>query len=598
MASNKLASMLTRNSRKIVVVLAYSFLEWVLIVLLLSNSCFSYIIRKFAIYFGLKQPCILCSRVDHLLEPMKPTDCYKALVCEIHATEISKLGYCSNHQKFTESQQMCKDCSPPKPSPYHTESNETTSRCSCCEKIWINIREVEEQKGEEIGSKGNSASNHSGSECEPHILSDVGSFYLREAAEEDSIEDDEVDDHAGGKQREHSSNEDRILSIEETEHLLLSVDEKKSKVEESLHGSFLDENKDGDHDMCYTIKQLKSDLEAEKKARNELYTELEAERNAAAIAANQTMAMITRLQEEKAAMQMEALQYQRVMEEQAEYDQDALQLLNEVVAKREREKQELEKELDEYRERVSDYDAKEKAMLLIQKCSGNFSSTCSIDNDSDVLSIDLNRNFNKVEDIDYSKDISLVECSKQWGAIEDSLEELEEERMSIIKQLKELEEKLHKGEKQDEELYLEDEKQMEHSLVKEQDKKDLESNSELCSQEVNLVSSCFSTSIITSENHPKTMASVARRLLDLVESDDNEMENMALTNIVGVETESKRLAIEKEMEHVYGRLQALEADTEFLRHCIGSVNKGAEGLNLLQEILQHLRELRDAEICL
>jgi len=43
---------------------------------------------------------------------------------------------------------------------------------------------------------------------------------------------------------------------------------------------------------------------------------------------------------------MEALQYQRMMEEQSEYDQEALQLLNELVTKREREKQELERELE------------------------------------------------------------------------------------------------------------------------------------------------------------------------------------------------------------------------------------------------------------
>ncbi|XP_021770985.1 myosin-binding protein 2-like [Chenopodium quinoa] len=588
MASNKLAVALSRNSRRIVSVLVHSFLEWVLIIFLLTNSFLSYMIRKFAIYFGLKQPCILCSRVDHLLEPVKTTDTYKDLVCEIHATEISNLSYCSKHQRFTESQEMCAECSSAKTKDVLSDqmvTNEKMSTCSCCAKISnkklqhsrympfresLVIEEIEEEKSEEIWSKANDDGNHSCSECEPQILSDVGSFYLREAAEDDSNEDEEVDGHA--------------------------ADENKSKVEESLHKSLLDEMKKSDQDIFSTIKQLKSELEAEQKARNKLYAELEAERNAAAIAANQTMAMITRLQEEKAAMQMEALQYQRVMEEQAEYDQDALQLLNEVVAKREIEKQELEKELDVYRERFSDYDAKEKAMLLIQKCSGNFSSSCSIDNDSDVLSIDLNRHYNKAEDAIFSKEISLVDCSKEWGAIENSLNELEEERLSIIRRLKELEEKLRSSEKQDEEMF-EDEKQT-NLLLEGQDKNDLDPNPEFCSQEVNLVSSCFSTSIIKSENHPKTMASVARKLLDLVGSEDDEMEDMALTNKVGAETESKRLAIEKEMEHVYGRLQALEADTEFLRHCIGSVNKGDEGLSLLQEILQHLRELRDAEICM
>ncbi|KAL2499001.1 GTD-binding domain-containing protein [Abeliophyllum distichum] len=54
------------------------------------------------------------------------------------------------------------------------------------------------------------------------------------------------------------------------------------------------------------------------------------------------MGMITKLQKEKVVMQMEALQYQRMMEEQDEYHQEALQLLNDLMIKREKEKQELE----------------------------------------------------------------------------------------------------------------------------------------------------------------------------------------------------------------------------------------------------------------
>jgi len=43
-------------------------------------------------------------------------------------------------------------------------------------------------------------------------------------------------------------------------------------------------------------------------------------------------------------------------------------------------------------------------------------------------------------------------------------------------------------------------------------------------------------------------------------------------------------------------LQALEADKEFLRHCIKSLKTGDKGMYLLQEILQHLRELRNVEL--
>jgi hypothetical protein len=79
--------------------------------------------------------------------------------------------------------------------------------------------------------------------------------------------------------------------------------------------------------------------------------ELDEERSASAVAANNAMAMITRLQAEKAAVQMEALQYQRMMEEQAEYDQEALQATRDIVSKREEQIKTLEAELVAYREK-------------------------------------------------------------------------------------------------------------------------------------------------------------------------------------------------------------------------------------------------------
>ncbi|KAK6123440.1 hypothetical protein DH2020_042822 [Rehmannia glutinosa] len=82
-----------------------------------------------------------------------------------------------------------------------------------------------------------------------------------------------------------------------------------------------------------------------------LYMELDEERSASAVAANNAMAMITRLQAEKAAVQMEALQYQRMMEEQAEYDQEALQVMKDLLFKREEDIKALESELETYREK-------------------------------------------------------------------------------------------------------------------------------------------------------------------------------------------------------------------------------------------------------
>ncbi|XP_022995955.1 myosin-binding protein 3-like isoform X2 [Cucurbita maxima] len=113
---------------------------------------------------------------------------------------------------------------------------------------------------------------------------------------------------------------------------------------ESLDGSNVSEI-EGEN----MVDKLKRQVEYDKKCMNYLYKELEEERNASEVAASQAMAMITRLQEEKAAMKMDSLQYLRMMEEQAEYDVEALEKANELLNEKEREIQELETELEHYR---------------------------------------------------------------------------------------------------------------------------------------------------------------------------------------------------------------------------------------------------------
>ncbi|KAL2340840.1 hypothetical protein Fmac_008780 [Flemingia macrophylla] len=97
------------------------------------------------------------------------------------------------------------------------------------------------------------------------------------------------------------------------------------------------------------LSNLKRQVRLDRKSLMALYMELDEERSASAVAANNAMAMITRLQAEKAAVQMEALQYQRMMEEQAEYDEEALQASNDMLLKREEEIKALEAELEVYR---------------------------------------------------------------------------------------------------------------------------------------------------------------------------------------------------------------------------------------------------------
>lgn len=304
---------------------------------------------------------------------------------------------------------------------------------------------------------------------------------------------------------------------------------------------------DGD-DPIRTIERLKETVRSEQEALRGLYAELEEERSASAIAANQTMAMITRLQEEKAKVQMEALQYQRMMEEQAEYDQEALQLLNHLMVKREKEKEELQRELDVCKAKVLQYEKNK--------------TKCEVTDDDD----DEKEEDNCSEtNVDLEK--ITLDCVKHMGMLDESLSEFEEERLVILDQLKVLEDRL---------LTMQDN----------------ESGGE------------FSNSYEgESYEHEEglTMASMAKSLLPLLDAAENDSEDEykeqqeeSVEKSVG--SESEKLEIIKQVDSVYERLQVLETDGEFMKSCMSSAKKGDKGTDLLQDILQHLRDLRNIEL--
>lgn len=969
MATNKFATMLHRNTNKMTLILIYAILEWILIVFLLLNSLFSYLIIKFADYFGLKRPCLWCSRIDHILEPGKKKNSYIDLVCEAHASEISKLGYCLNHRKLAESQEMCEDCSsssqPDCPEfskrfaffPWMnkiglvqsgdesiSENGEGNLMCSCCsvsldskfyppciliKPSWgdfdytqkenlideagvvaqtdegdqsdqsrsdfvTNLCEDEQSIGEnrgiqivsdvvmDVGSgrreeeaeekcsvcdlgckelivdeddkldmviekerepikeeksmddqscdqtmvhvdfskkafkeirpqhlefyidqedcrlipvelggaattedqgqprykledQGNCENQdvildfdmhieaqaepvvenwHSSGETvallsaheskeepkvsmlESMVLVETENTFILHKEEEDFVMEDfeqvvinqatqtpsndhdhdhedqsnaataremdsdihqaseeaiqmqgneldaeisigteipdqepldeaqtqeflpsyehrqedpstssvilHVDDDNGSKQAEeeflvfktmstetsrqeingHISlcpelNEieeekvpDTPTSVDSFHHLhkkLLLLERKESGTEESFDGSVISEIEGGE----LTTEKLKSALRTERKALNALYAELEEERSASAVAANQTMAMINRLQEEKAAMQMEALHYQRMMEEQSEYDQEALQLLNELMVKRERENQELEKELEIYRKKVHDYEVKEKTMMSTRRRDSSTRSTASCSNaeDSDGISIDLNHEAKEEDSLNGNQESSSSQNTPPDAVLylEESMANFEEERLSILEQLKELEEKLFTL-SDEEGQHFEDVKPFVHSFHENGNGYHKNSDSDT---EVNGVENGHSKEMNGNGKHHQEIrikGSKAKRLLPLfdaigadsedglVNGHEQVFDSVALLKSLDTRFEmEKKLAIEDEVDHVYERLQALEADREFLKHCISSLRKGDKGLDLLQEILQHLRDLRSVE---
>uniref|UniRef100_A0A6V7QYH5 GTD-binding domain-containing protein n=1 Tax=Ananas comosus var. bracteatus TaxID=296719 RepID=A0A6V7QYH5_ANACO len=87
----------------------------------------------------------------------------------------------------------------------------------------------------------------------------------------------------------------------------------------------------------------------------ELYAELEAERNAAATAASEAMSMILRLQREKAEAQMEGRQFKRFAEEKMAHDQQEIATLEDLLFKRDQALQSLSCEVQAYKHRLLSY---------------------------------------------------------------------------------------------------------------------------------------------------------------------------------------------------------------------------------------------------
>lgn len=125
--------------------------------------------------------------------------------------------------------------------------------------------------------------------------------------------------------------------------------------------------RDIDNDQDLKDKELLEALQRERETLSVLYSELEQERNCSATAASEALAMISRLQEEKAAVQMEARQFERMVLEKAMYDQEAIEALNELLVSREEEKLALEEEIRVCRENLDAVMREERRQSLLPK---------------------------------------------------------------------------------------------------------------------------------------------------------------------------------------------------------------------------------------
>ncbi|KAL9242198.1 hypothetical protein vseg_016221 [Gypsophila vaccaria] len=85
----------------------------------------------------------------------------------------------------------------------------------------------------------------------------------------------------------------------------------------------------------HEIDFLKETLQAQQELLQKLYQELDVERESSAIAADETLSMILRLQGEKSAMEMEASQYKRIAEEKMCHAQEMVETFQELIYQKE-----------------------------------------------------------------------------------------------------------------------------------------------------------------------------------------------------------------------------------------------------------------------
>lgn len=173
-----------------------------------------------------------------------------------------------------------------------------------------------------------------------------------------------------------SENIDDMRSTDSSLGMGMHLLQRRISLERNESGLSIDGSIVGDIEGENVVDKLKRQIEHDRKLLGALYKELEEERNASAVATNQAMAMITRLQEEKSAFHMEALQCLRMMEEQAEYDVEALQKANDLIADKEKEIKDLEAVVELYREKLGN----ESLVDILTKPYSDIKEDLEVDN--------------------------------------------------------------------------------------------------------------------------------------------------------------------------------------------------------------------------
>ncbi|WMV11708.1 hypothetical protein MTR67_005093 [Solanum verrucosum] len=328
--------------------------------------------------------------------------------------------------------------------------------------------------------------------------------------------------------------------------------------------------------------RLKRQVEYDRKLMAALYRELEEERNASSVAANQAMAMITRLQEEKAALHMEALQCLRMMEEQAEYDNEALQNSNDLLAQKEKEIQDFETKLELYKKKLGNMALFEDALEASYdsnkaKQADTMCSDDSLTVPGDVIAHNPTTSSRSGEVL-----TPLGVDNIDNGS---PLLDLESEREQLVLCLNKLEERLLLLSKHEASQDLANvncefstEEWVEVGNPKELDHRESSRSNGEIEENVPLES-------ITDRSPSGEEGSISKFPESLQKGRDGSKSGQRTNG------DSELESLKNELSVLSSRLEALGIEHSFLDHSINSLRNGDEGHRLIEEIAGHLRQL-------
>ncbi|XP_042000380.1 probable myosin-binding protein 5 isoform X1 [Salvia splendens] len=618
----------------------YAILEWLVIVLLFFDGLLAFLCNEITQWFELKTPCLLCTRLDHLLVQRSSSFYYNESFCEDHKRNISALAYCHVHKRLSDIRSMCQGCllSSEKESgcdrrrplvvdegnvqlrqlrKYEKEivANERIGilRCSCCGdpiklksplryKACLSMAAPCSPRAAWF-SGGNGDGGSVDAYTELKLIADSRSEFHGDEYGKEGINNMFGDE----PKTPHFSDRNRFFGVALSDGAASASPRTPRRIEFAMEPI-----KEGETE-AELVARLKRQVTLDRRSMMALYMELDEERSASAVAANNAMAMITRLQEEKAAVLMEALQYKRMMEGQAEYDQEAMQRMKDMLVRREEEIKVMGHELEEHGERYSVVGAKgsgDLSEVRLDEDRQDIVNSCGkMSNDPRVVRLDEDHqdivNSRVCLDEDHQDDIVNShdegrDDAREVGHDEDHQDDIVNSRDEGSDDAREVG---HDEDHQNDIVNSRDEHEDHQDDIVNSVSEDSDAQCEASHVESH-------QDIVDSQGEGSDVPCKVGRVNSQVMSPRDEEERkiqdeLAALNYEGemcrilcqlAELEEKLYSADdaeldvlaREVRLVKGRLRAVEAESVLLKHVAMSVQKRG----VLSEIAQHLRQLR------